>query len=102
MNSFKELDPAKIREILDARTESGELIHQDVLTPLAKREQELFASSPCPKCGAQSVAPILDIARPFTSASPLARRVLRCVLCETQFDPRTGLITKANITFSGG
>lgn len=98
MPSFKELDPEAIRAILDATDANGQKLHQDVLTPLALSEDALFQSSNCPKCGAASPTPTLDSRRPFIKNSPLPNRILRCVVCQTEFDPRTGLIHLANIT----
>jgi hypothetical protein len=98
MHSFKALETEEIRAILDSKDEEGNPLYPDVLTPLAKKEEELFKSSPCPKCGVYSSTPILDSRRPFIPSSPLPNRILRCVICSTEFDPRTGLITLANIT----
>jgi hypothetical protein len=95
---FKELDPEKIRSILDAKDEKGEKLYPDVLTPLAEREAELFKNSPCPKCQVYSATPVLNTHRPFSPGSPLPNRIMRCTVCGTEFDPRTGLITLANIT----
>lgn len=97
MHSFKKMDPQQIREILDARDERGEKLYPDVLSPLVQQEEELFRNSPCPKCGASSTAPTLNARRPFVSGSPLPNKILRCVACSTEFDPRTGLITLASI-----
>lgn len=99
MHSFKEMDPQRIRELLDATNEKGEKLYQDVLTPLAERENALFARSPCPKCGANGATAVVDARRPFTPSSPLPNRVLRCVVCQTEYDPKSGLITLANITY---
>jgi hypothetical protein len=97
MHSFKEMDPERIRELLDATDEKGEKLYPDILTPLALKEAELFTSASCPKCGASSPAVTLDTHRPFTSSSPLPNRLLRCVVCQTEFNPKTGLITLASI-----
>jgi hypothetical protein len=99
MNSFKELDPQEIRKLLEAKDENGNLLYPDVLTPMAKQEEAVFKNSVCPKCGSGATAAILNSSRPFTPGSPLPNRILRCVVCSTEFDPRTGLITLASITY---
>lgn len=96
MHSFKAMDPQRIQELLEATNEKGEKLYPDILTPLAKQEGELFARSPCPKCGALAVS-TLDSHRPFVPYSPLPNRILRCVVCLTEFDPKSGLITLASI-----
>jgi predicted RNA-binding Zn-ribbon protein involved in translation (DUF1610 family) len=99
VHSFKELKPDEIRAILDARNEKGEKLYEDVLTPLTSQEAALFQNSPCPKCGS-AAAPMLNLQRPFASNSPLPNKILRCVVCGTEFDPRTQLIHFANITYA--
>lgn len=97
MHSFKELDPQEIQAILDTKDENGELLYQDVLTPLVKSEEELQRNSSCPKCGAYASTPILNSQRPFSPSSPLPNKILRCIVCSTEYDPRTRLITLANL-----
>mgnify|MGYP003409554983 CR=1 FL=1 len=97
MHSFKQLDPEEIRRILDATDENGNKLYPDVLTPLIKNEEELFKNSPCPKCGAYAASPTLNTKRPFVPHSPLPNKVLRCLSCSTEFDPRTGIITFATL-----
>jgi hypothetical protein len=62
-----------------------------------EKEAQLFQNAPCPKCGASTCTPILNTHRPFTSDSPLPNRILRCVVCSTEFDPKTRLIHLATI-----
>jgi hypothetical protein len=97
VHSFKELDPKDIQAILDATDERGAKLYPDVLTPLAKNEEDLFRRSPCPKCGCSSTTPTVNAHRPFTKSSPLPNKVLRCLSCSTEYDPRTGIITFANL-----
>jgi hypothetical protein len=97
MNSFKQLDQDEIRKILDATDADGNKLHPDVLTPLVKNEEELFKNSPCPKCGAYAAAATLNTKRPFAPNSPLPNKILRCLSCATEFDPRTGLIHFATL-----
>ena len=98
MHSFKELSHQEILAILNAVDEDGNKLYQDVLTPLIKNEEELFRGSSCPKCGSAASASVLDIKRPFVSSSPLPNKILRCTICSTEYDPRTGLIHFATIT----
>lgn len=84
----------EIRALLEERNEKGELKHQDVLTPAVLRESAFFKSCVCPSCGAAARA-ILDVKRPFVPGNPLPNKLLQCVQCQTEFNPYTGLITKA-------
>jgi hypothetical protein len=97
MPSFKEMSQQQIQEILNATNEKGEKLYPDVLTPLADKEEALFKESSCPKCDASATVPVIDARRPFTPRSPLPRRLLRCAVCGTEFDPYTRLITFASI-----
>jgi len=99
---FKELTTETILQILEAKNAAGELLYPDVLTPLSQKRAEQFQNAACPKCKASSTWPILDTQRPFTPGSPLPNMRLRCTVCGTEFDPRTGLITLANITDVSG
>lgn len=96
--SFKELSADEIRRILDARTEKGEKLYEDVLTPLVEKEDRLFESASCPKCHTGPTRKVLNTHRPFVPGSPLPNMIARCVACGTEFDPKTGLITLANLT----
>jgi hypothetical protein len=96
--SFHEMDPDKVRQILDARDEKGNKLYEDLLTPLIVREQALFRNSKCPTCGGGAVEPTLHSSRPFSPGSALPNKVLRCVLCKTEFDPYTGLVTFATLS----
>lgn len=102
MPSFKELDPQAIRSLLDVTDEKGNKLHPDVITPLVEKEKELFSKSPCPKCGADAAVPMLDLRRPFTTNSPLANKILRCPACDTEYDPKTGLVLSATLIYGRG
>lgn len=97
MPSFKPLDPDEIRKILDATDSDGNKLYPDVLTPLVKTEDELFKSAPCPKCGSYSTTATLNTKRPFSPGSPLPNKILRCLSCATEYDPKSGLITFATL-----
>lgn len=96
--NFRELDPEAVRRLLDARDENGKKLYEDVLTPLVAKEQAFFRTSACPRCQASALEAVVNAARPFTPGSPLPNKVLRCLMCKTEFDPYTGLVTSA--TFS--
>ena len=66
---------------------------EDVLTPLVKKEQVFFRNSACPICGAYSHSQTVNAHRPFSQGSPLPNIVLRCLQCQTEFDPNTNLVT---------
>jgi hypothetical protein len=93
--SFKELDQEEIWKILNATDEKGNKLHQDVLSPLLETEDRHFKNSPCPKCGDYSGSPTIDPMRPFTPDYPLPNKILRCTICETEWDPYTRLIRRA-------
>jgi len=95
--SFNTMDPERIRELLEAKTEDGQKLYPDVLTPLARQETALFQRTPCPKCGSSSTAATLNTHRPFAPTSPLPNMIARCVVCQTEFDPKTGIITLATL-----
>lgn len=88
--ALKEMDPDKIRELLKG--------HVDVLTPLANKEAEMIKSASCPNCGLTEVQPMLDRGRPFSPGALLPNKVLHCLNCKTEFDPKNNIITKAPIT----
>lgn len=75
---------------------------EDVLTPLVQKEQSFFRNSTCPACGGASHLPFVNPRRPFSQGSPLPNKLLKCLQCEAEFDPTTGLITSIPTTPSSG
>lgn len=71
---------------------------EDVLTPLVKKEEAFFRNKACPACDGASHLPFVNPRRPFTQGSPLPNKLLKCLHCETEFDPITGLITSVPTT----
>ena len=69
---------------------------EDVLTPLVKKEQAFFRNSACPLCGAYSHCQTVNAHRPFTPGSPLPNIILRCLQCQTEFDPNSNLVVVAS------
>jgi hypothetical protein len=92
--NLRELDTDAIRKLLEATDEEGRPLHVDVLRPLLEREEAFFRNSTCPRCREASVEAFVDPKRPFVSGSILPNRHLRCVKCDTEFDPYSGLIRR--------
>lgn len=91
---FKEMDPEKVWELIKGQ--------EDILTPIANREVEVFHSAVCPSCGSSDHSPFIDGARPFVKGYLLPNKLLKCLKCQTEFNPRTNLITRAGITLVRG
>lgn len=99
MHRFKEMDPEKIRAILDAVDEGGQPLHRDILTPLSEKEDRHFKTATCPTCKAGSCTPTLDLLKPFSTDYPLPNRILRCPACGTEFDPYTKFVRLVPLTY---
>jgi len=84
MGAFKELDPEVIWKALEGQ--------EDLLAPEVKKEQALFRNTACPSCGAYELEQVLNAKRPFTPGLPLPNKTLRCMRCQTEFDPYSRLI----------
>lgn len=91
---FRELDPAVVRQLLEQTDEKGVPLYQDVLTPLVAKEEALFRNSICPSCRGTSLEAFVDPSRPFVPGSLLPNRNLRCLSCNTEFDPYSGIIRR--------
>jgi hypothetical protein len=95
------MDPAKIRELLDGV--------EDVITPAAKLDSELYANARCPTCGHTGadkviLAPKIElqddgtprvVRSAFTAASPIPKGHAQCQGCGVEYNPISGLIYKA-------
>jgi hypothetical protein len=84
MGHGKQLTQDEIWKLLEGQ--------EDVLTPLMKKEQAFFRNSSCPACGATSHTQTVNTRRPFSQGSPLPNIILRCLQCQTEFDPNSNLI----------
>ena len=93
--NFTEMDPSKILQMLGETDEEGRLVHQNLLAPLVSKEEAFFRMAACPKCGAQAHEAFVDTRRPFIPGHALPHRYLRCLSCRSEFDPYSGLITRA-------
>lgn len=89
------LNHDEIRALLEQRDENGNLVHQDLLTGEAKKEQAFFRANACPSCRGMSTEPFVNPHQPFTPGNPLPNKLLRCLMCKTEFNPYTGLVTLA-------
>ena len=69
--------------------------HQNVLAPLAAKEDEFLKRCNCPNCGKGDLTKKVNSRRPFTSGSPLPNVLLCCKDCDLEFDPYTKFITSA-------
>jgi hypothetical protein len=92
--NFRELDPDVVRKMLEAKDENGNLIYQDVLKGQIEKEAVFFRNSSCPKCREYNHETFVNLQRPFTPGVALPNKLLRCLSCQTEFDPYTGLVTR--------
>lgn len=67
--------------------------HEDILTPLAKKEQTFLRNCMCPGCGSYATSSFVNPKIPFSPGVILPNFLLRCLQCQTEFDPNTNLIT---------
>lgn len=79
------LDPDEARKLMEG--------HEDILTPMVKKEQTYFRHVPCPSCGKTGHSETLNAKNPFSPNSPLPNKLLVCS-CGTEFSPNSGIITK--------
>lgn len=92
------MDPDLARSLIEG--------HEDVITPTAKAEAELFELIRCPVCGGQGAdramlppkvvtdedgAPVVT-RTPFSNASPTILAHAKCRTCRAEYDPHSGLI----------
>lgn len=75
---------------------------EDVLTPLVKKEQAFFRNCACPACGSFSHSQFVNPRRPFAPGSPLPNTLLKCLDCQTEFDPNSNLITSFHTAIRSG
>jgi len=87
---YNEMDPDIVKELLKDQV--------DVLTPLVKKEEIFLYNQPCIECGERDIELFINPTKPFSQGSPLPNRLVRCLTCQTEFDPNSGIITKAGIT----
>lgn len=97
---LKTMDPSIARSLLEG--------YEDILTPLAQADNAAFQDATCPTCGSQGCQKVFDpprialgphgepviVSTPFGNG-PLPKGFARCQNCETEFDPRSGIIRSA-------
>jgi transcription elongation factor Elf1 len=64
----------------------------DVLTPMAKKEEEFFKRLQCVNCNSSSTQVEPNVHHPFSKGSPLPNKVIHCLNCGASFDPYTRVI----------
>jgi hypothetical protein len=64
---------------------------EDCLSPLVDQDNTFYASKVCPTCGG-SCRKVFDTKTGFREGELLPRYLLKCLACESTFDPRTNLI----------
>lgn len=92
--AIKEMDPDLARKLLEGQV--------DVLTPLTQKENEVFSSVACPHCSSSEVQVFVNRAAPFSKGSPLPNKLMKCLGCEAEFNPRNGIITSPPISHERG
>lgn len=85
MAAFTELDPELIRKAIAG--------HVDVLSPEIKKEEAFFRNSLCPVCGSKELSSYVNAVKPFTEGVLLPNKLMRCLTCDTEFEPYTRLVT---------
>lgn len=85
----KFLDPDVARKLMEG--------HEDILTPMVKKEETFFRHVPCPACGGYDHTATLNAKRPFSPGNPLPNKLLVCA-CGAEFDPNSRILVKVPIT----
>lgn len=97
---FKALDPSLVRALISD--------HEDVITPAAQMEAEVFKAARCPVCGHQGADKhvpdakvvvdeedgMIVISAPFSQNSPLVQGHAKCSQCQTEYSAETGVIIR--------
>lgn len=83
------LDPDEVRRLLVG--------HEDILTPLVKKEETFRRHVPCPTCGSYGHQSTLNAKQPFSPGKLLPNVLLVCT-CGTEFEPNSGIIVKVGET----
>lgn len=100
---FKAMDQDLARSLIEGQP--------DVLTAEVKKEEELYANTTCPVCyqsGAEKrIAPPkivqtedgpVVVRSPFSPGRALPVGYAHCIHCNTDFDPRTGVIRHSELS----
>lgn len=91
---FKTLPAVAVRKALEGQ--------EDVITPAVKDHEAFFKRLSCPSCGGEVmpvVHPVMNretgTRSPFRSGSVLPNYLAKCKICETEFEPHTGIQVSA-------
>lgn len=82
--------------------------HQDVITPSAQLEAEIYKRTKCPVCGQTGADKVFSAPKivvdeegglevfnaPFSDSSPLVQGHAKCGQCHTEYSPETGVIIR--------
>lgn len=87
---FKTLPATVIRKALEG--------HNDILSPAQKEHEAFFRRLKCPSCGGDVMPVIHPVMNqetgqrsPFRAGSVLPNYLGKCKVCETEFEPYTGI-----------
>ena len=83
-HDIKEMDPELVWKLLEG--------HENLLMPEVEKEQAFFRHVTCPNCNSVQHEVLLDSKNPFTVGSPLPNKILKCLTCNTEFEPYTRFI----------
>jgi len=89
MAAFKEMSPDLIRTALEG--------HIDMLSSEVQKEETFFRNSLCPVCGSKELIPYGNAAKPFTEGAVLPNKILRCLSCQTEFEPYSRFVVKTTV-----
>ena len=87
---FKTLPAATVRKALEGQ--------EDILSPAQKEHESFFKRLSCPACGGEVMPVIHPVMNPetgqrspFRAGSVLPNYLAKCKVCETEFEPYTGI-----------
>lgn len=66
--------------------------HEDILTPMAKKEEDFLKRVPCVNCRSYSTRVEVNTLQPFSPGNPLVNKVIRCLQCGAGADPYTRIV----------
>lgn len=84
-SSFKEMDQELVRKLLEGQ--------ENVISPAVLKEQTMLSGAVCPACSGDSTQAMVNAKRPFTKGKVLSNKILKCLTCQSEFDPQTGIIS---------
>lgn len=79
---FKTMKQEEVRRALEG--------HEDILKPAFEANERFFRSLSCPECGGNVIA-VVNTKALFREGSIVPNCLARCKVCETEFEPHTGI-----------